>query len=413
MNITLNDLLFAFSRALDFVEKDLLGITTNHGKRVANMSMRLCRAIGMTESEIFDMASCAILHDNALTAYMLQFGEKNYARLEGIKIHCEIGEKNVKGFPFLTDTTDVILYHHENWDGSGFYGLQKEAIPQRSAILRIADNIDLQLNLGKSHTSIVNDVHAHTIAHRGTLYAPSIVEAFNDTFTKQCIDEMSDDHIDICIAHSLPQVGHRLSTQELLDVCQMFAKIIDAKSHFTHNHSQGTARIAAHMGQYYKFDKQHCQKLEIAGFLHDIGKLAVPISILEKAGSLTPEEQAIIAKHSNLTLEILEDIAGLEDIALWAGNHHERLDGSGYGKNLHGDKLDFETRLIACCDIYQALTEERPYRKASNHKEAIAILRDMVKQKLIDGGIVEDMNIHLKNFTLPSSSLPHDIIRYT
>lgn len=145
MNITLNDLLFAFSRALDFVEKDLLGITTNHGKRVANMSMRLCRAIGMTESEIFDMASCAILHDNALTAYMLQFGEKNYARLEGIKIHCEIGEKNVKGFPFLTDTTDVILYHHENWDGSGFYGLQKEAIPQRSAILRIADNIDLQL----------------------------------------------------------------------------------------------------------------------------------------------------------------------------------------------------------------------------------------------------------------------------
>lgn len=393
MNITLNDLLFAFSRALDFVEQDLLGIATNHSKRVANMSMRLCRAMGGSDSEIFDIASWAILHDNALTAYMQEYGKKNYAKLEGIKIHCELGEQNISGFPFLTESQGIILYHHENWDGSGYFGLKHDHIPLQAAIIRLADNIDLSLYLGAPREKFMQTIRKHTDERNGIIYAPLVVEAFKDTFTQQCVDEMTDDQIDFSLAQAMPMVGRRLSPQELLNICQIFAKIIDAKSNFTRNHSQGTARLAADMAKCYNFDDQHCYKIELAGLLHDIGKLATPITILEKNGPLTDEEHAIISKHPMLSLEILQDIQGLEDIAKWAGHHHERLNGSGYGNRLGANELEFESRLIACCDIYQALTENRPYRAA--YTQAIAIMRDMVEGNLIDGDIVETMDTHL------------------
>ena len=185
MHITLSDLLFAFSKALDFVEQDLLGITTNHSKRVANISMVLSKGMGASNDEIFDIASYSILHDNALTAYMRQQEEKDYRKLETIKDHCELGEKNVASFPFLTDPSGVILYHHENWDGSGFYGLKKDAIPLQSAIIRIADNADLTLALATSQRDLLDRIRNHTKAFEGSFFSPLVVEAFNDIITKE------------------------------------------------------------------------------------------------------------------------------------------------------------------------------------------------------------------------------------
>ncbi len=396
MNITLNDLLFSLSKALDFVEQDLLGITTNHSKRVANMSMILGKAMGSEEDEVFDIASYSILHDNALTTYMLTLEEKNYNALENIKIHCKLGEKNVASFPFQGSPRGTILYHHENWDGSGFYKLKKDTIPLHAAIIRIADNLDLNFALGTPQSGLMDKVLHHIHTHKGSLYSPLVVEAFADVITKEHLQGMTDDQIDISLAQTLPTIGHHLSPEEFLQVCQVFAKIIDAKSNFTLNHSQGTAQTVALMGKSYGLDERHCFKLEIAGLLHDIGKLAIPVGILEKPGPLTQEEQALILDHPAITLEVLQGIEGLEEIAQWAGNHHERLDGSGYGNSLQREELCFESRLIACCDVYQALTEERPYRAAFNHATAIEIMRDMVTQKLIDGDIVEALNKNLK-----------------
>lgn len=397
MNITLNDLLFALSKTLDFVEQDLLGVTTNHSKRVANMSMILGKAMGSDENEIFDIASYSILHDNALTTYMLKLEEKDYNKLENIKIHCKLGENNVASFPFQGSPSGVILYHHENWDGSGFYKLKKDTIPLHAAIIRIADNLDLNFALGTPQNGLMDKVLHHIHTHKGSLYSPLVVEAFADVITKEHLQGMIDKQIDISLAETMPTIGHHLSPEELLQVCQVFAKIIDAKSNFTLNHSQGTAQIVALMGRSYGFDEHHCFKLEIAGLLHDIGKLAIPVHILEKPGPLTQEEHAVILEHPAITLEVLQGIEGLEEIAQWAGNHHERLDGSGYGSSLERDELCFESRLIACCDVYQALTEERPYRAAFNHATAISIMRDMVAQNLVDGDIVEDLAQNLKN----------------
>ena len=173
----------------------------------------------------------------------------------------------------------------------------------------------------------------------------------------------------------------------------MFARIIDFKSEFTCHHSMGIAQKAAEMGCYYGYDKEMQSKLFFAGAVHDIGKLAIPSQILEKPGKLTKEEFTIIQKHASVTYDILSQIDGLEDITRWASFHHEKLDGSGYPFGKKGSELDHNERLFACLDIYQALTEERPYKKAFSHAETMEIMNKNVEEGKLDAAITKDLDL--------------------
>ncbi len=101
-------------------------------------------------------------------------------------------------------------------------------------------------------------------------------------------------------------------------------------------------------------------------------------------------------RHVAMTWEILENVGGLEEIARWAACHHEKLDGSGYPRGYGAHELSFECRLMACCDIYQALTEDRPYRAGMTHDQAMRVLFPMVEQGLLDPDIVETMGRALR-----------------
>jgi len=132
-------------------------------------------------------------------------------------------------------------------------------------------------------------------------------------------------------------------------------------------------------------------KYTIAARLHDIGKLTISNTILNKPGALTFEELDLIQKHTYYTLISLSQITGFEDITEWASNHHEKLDGSGYPYGLNAKELDFNSRLMACLDIYQALTGTRPYRPSLTHQQASKIILDMVSSNKLDAVIVNDM----------------------
>ena len=391
MRITLNELLFSLSRALDSVEQELLGVTTNHGKRAAYTSMRLCQALGFSERDVFDMASCAVLHDNALTTYMLKTGPGSISRLENLKSHCPLGEENASSFPFLGDVGGIILHHHENWNGSGYHHLAGNDIPLRATVLRLADNMDLALRMGDGRAGLLDSIHVHAAKYSGVQYAPLVAQALLDIADREFVDAVIDENIDGVLSMTVPAVGRELSTGQLLQVCRIFAAIIDAKSPFTQNHSAGVAEKARTMAGLYGFDDERCDKLEIAALLHDVGKLSIPLPILEKPGSLSDEEFAVMKGHAATSREILKDIAGLEDLVAWAVNHHEKLDGSGYPLGRSAESLCFESRLVACCDIFQALTEDRPYRAGMEHEKAACIMRNMAGKGELDAGIVEDM----------------------
>jgi HD-GYP domain-containing protein (c-di-GMP phosphodiesterase class II) len=121
--------------------------------------------------------------------------------------------------------------------------------------------------------------------------------------------------------------------------------------------------------------ERELQFLELAGLLHDIGKIGIPEHILNKKGALSDAEYAIVKQHPVSGSRILRDISEMSDIALYVRHHHERFDGKGYPDGLTGERIPLPARILAIADAYDAITSTRPYRGASSRTAALAELK--------------------------------------
>jgi HD-GYP domain-containing protein (c-di-GMP phosphodiesterase class II) len=135
--------------------------------------------------------------------------------------------------------------------------------------------------------------------------------------------------------------------------------------------------------------------MEITGNLHDLGKLIVPNSILEKQDKLTAEEFSVMKQHSYFTYVVLSTVRGLEEIAESAAFHHEKLDGSGYPFHLTYRKLNMLSRILGVADIFTALLEDRPYRAGMQMTEAMGIIKDMAEKGALDMKVVNVLEENL------------------
>lgn len=175
------------------------------------------------------------------------------------------------------------------------------------------------------------------------------------------------------------------------NIADFFADIVDYKSPFTSRHSIGVAEKAAQFAKYIGYDVSDIEKMYLAGALHDIGKMAVGNEILEKPDKLTDEEFDKMKNHVGYTYLILSQVDGFEDIRDWAALHHEKLNGKGYPFGKTADELNEQERIMACVDIYQALTEERPYKKGMSHEKTCDILDEMAEKGFVDADISRKM----------------------
>ncbi|GFP74060.1 HD-GYP domain-containing protein [Clostridium fungisolvens] len=398
MLFNLNEFLMAVSFTLDFVEMDILGVTSNHGKRTAYISFRIAKELGLGFKELHDIVALAMLHDNGVSEKSLhdrylKVDSINVRSLERVKEHCTIGEENVSKYPFLTDVKDVIKYHHENYDGTGYFNLKFEEIPLMSQIIHMADVLESNFHFENNDHEMQNRAVELINKQRNKMFSSRLVDIFNNfAVDEEFWRNLKDKYIHKVLKEDVPQYSMEISFEEIRKITDVFSKIIDSKSEFTQRHSSDLSEKAAVMADYYKMNVDEKMKLIIAADLHDIGKLAVPNNILDSPNKLTIEEFDVIKKHSYFTRLALQEIKGFEDITEWASNHHEKLNGQGYPLGKVADELDFNSRLIACLDIYEALTEERPYRKALEHKEAMDILNGMKDAGFIDAQITEDID---------------------
>lgn len=384
-----NELLISLSMTLDFAEKGILSNNTNHGMRVAYIAGRIAKELSMPDEDIFDLISYSLLHDNGvMNARLKRIGYKNSFKIEDDPEHCIQGEKNISSFPFLHKKDNVILYHHERYDGSGFFGIEGRNIPMYSRVIALADIVAIRYSMG-----IDSDYIVSSIANEVRMYDPVVRESFNNVSREvEFWLGMDDMFVKDSLISMLPKVSTEMDFKEIRSISQIFSRIIDAKSPFTGSHSRGISEKTGFICQYYDFDEKTYWKMRIAADLHDLGKLAVPNEILDKPAKLTRKEFRVIQTHPFYTRKVIGTIKGFEDITEWASNHHEKLNGTGYPYGIDKSSLDFNSRILACVDIYQALTEDRPYRKGMTHCKAIQIMSDMADNDLIEGTIVEDMD---------------------
>ncbi|MEL7622889.1 MAG: HD domain-containing phosphohydrolase [Clostridiales bacterium] len=392
MIFRMDQLLSSLSMGLDAVEGELLGATTNHGKRISILAIMMGRHLGWNDDDLIGVAGCALMHDNALTEYILsERPEGAHAMDHGA--HCLIGEENVLYFPFPSDVRGFVKYHHEYMDKSGPFKMDAAKTPLGAQIIAAADDVDARYHLQRLSPAFLPDLRGFISSKRGGYYTCLAADALLAVLDEDLLFSLRDEQVDITFGQKMPKWVVDMPAVDLMNIAKVVASITDYKSQYTARHSLQIAYRAYWMGLYYGFPREQCAKIYLAASFHDIGKLLIPAAVLEKPGKLTEQEFAIIQKHAFWSYAMLKDIEGFEEICRWAVTHHRKLNGKGYPQlpQCYLD-MDFTSRLIACIDIYQALRETRPYHRGRSHEETIRIMGWMASHGEIDSQITGDID---------------------
>ncbi|MCF6462815.1 HD-GYP domain-containing protein [Clostridium sp. Cult1] len=391
LKIKLGQLLTSLSFALDVAENRYF----NHSRRTAYIAYCIAKEMNLNEDDIIDIYYTALIHDIGMAGHLSSHSVREIHFHEDLKKeHCINGYKILEKLPLKDRIKEYILYHHEEWEGTGPFGLQGDEIPLAAQIIHLADYFELFF-LRKVEDEIqfknLDSIHRWLNIYINKMFSNEICEAFSTVLLKEKFwFDLVSTNTEKAIQIIEPGKDVFIDIDDLHKISEAFSMLIDAKSKFTCEHSKQISIITGNFATYLGYNPLMIEKLTIAANLHDIGKFVVPLNILEKPSKLNLSEFEIIKSHVYYTKLILKQIKGLEDIAEWAGNHHEKLNGKGYPEKLDERTLTKEDQIITLADIYQALTEDRPYRKGMKPKDAISIMEDMAHRGEICNNMLSD-----------------------
>jgi HD-GYP domain-containing protein (c-di-GMP phosphodiesterase class II) len=385
----------SLSSALDLVGVD----DVQHGKRVGIMATRIAEELGWSVERRQELLMASFLHDCGVSTTSEHGFLVTELEWSNAQEHCLRGEKFLSDVPLFRHLAPYIRYHHTRWEH-----LIAQGVP--TPVAEMANLIFLSDRLDSLRTSYgANDA----FNHRGEFFATLVKYdgvLFNPDFTRALVKRGQSEAFWFSLDPQLLEFhvreqaarGRRINIDQiqLRSVAIMFARIIDAKSSFTADHSVLVAQLAKFIATGLGLAADTCDAIEIAGYLHDLGKLRVPDAILDKHGPLDAAERLTMNRHSYDTYEILFRLFGDDSIALWAAYHHETVNGQGYPFQVSGDDLPFEARILAIADVFQALAQNRPYREPMPAAQVIAVLDEQTAAGRLDPVIVQFVHANLE-----------------
>jgi HD-GYP domain-containing protein (c-di-GMP phosphodiesterase class II) len=277
----------------------------------------------------------------------------------------------------------------EHWDGHGRpEGLIGQSIPIYSRIALLSQVIDV-MNSSSGPDSVVAEVKARA----GIWFDPELVDAFVAVAKDPAFWEiLNSPHIDQTILALEPGEFEKDLDEDFFDdVAEAFGQVVDAKSPYTSGHSARVGLYTSLLAEDLGINEARQRWLKRGALLHDVGKLGVSNTILDKPGKLTDVEYELVKMHAVYTGRILERVRAFDELARVSAAHHERLDGKGYPLGLTSEFITLETRIITTADIFDAITAERPYRGAMPVEKTLAIMKESVGTA-IDPNCFESLN---------------------
>lgn len=343
-----------------------------HGERVSYIMYCLLQLENRSEKEINDVCMLSLLHD--IGAYktdevdrMMQF------ETLGTFDHSVYGYEFLKFCNVLEDYAEAVLYHHTNYDLLDKYDCENKDLADK---LHLADRIDVLLQ------------------HKDANVTESIIQSQSGKyFSKYNIDLFIKANKKFNILNNIKNMEYKnfvseyinnvdFSKDEIEKYLQMVMCFIDFRSEDTVAHTLTIVKITREISKLIGLSKEQLDTILWGAFFHDIGKLAIPLNIIEKKGKLTFEEFEIMKTHVILTREILSGCINSEIVEI-AARHHEKINGSGYPLGLTGDDLTIEQRIVAVADILSALIGKRSYKGSFDKDRIISIISSMVEENQI------------------------------
>jgi putative nucleotidyltransferase with HDIG domain len=302
---------------------------------------------------------------SSLVSRMRQFGKFAVRGAQGsgtevFSVRCERGARIARMIGLSDTVVEAIRAMDEHWDGGGYPNrLRRDQTPLLARIIGLAQVVEIFWAEGGPDKAI--DVARD---RRGRWFEPDLVDRFVDAArTPAFWAGLSDVRLDRDLLTLVPASLEIPTDDALLDrIADAFALIIDAKSPYTYDHSTRVAAYAVAINERLGGLGVDPVRLRRAALLHDLGKLTVPNSILDKPARLDPSERAVVEQHPAYTLSLLQRVPVFSALADDAANHHEWVDGRGYCRGLSGDALSRTTRILAVADVLEALTADRPYK---------------------------------------------------
>lgn len=295
---------------------------------------------------------------------------------ELIATRCQRGAEIARLLRFPEAVSSGIFSLDEHYNGKGKpAALVGDEIPVYARIALLSQVIDVFHTADGRSAAL-----AEARGRAGSWFDPMLVDAFEAVaHDEQFWLTLASPGVDAAVVALVP-AGHEVPLDEdyLDDIATAFGQVVDSKSPYTSGHSARVALYTDMIGEALGLSEQRRRWLRRGALLHDVGKLGVSNSVLDKAGALDRLEWDAVKLHAEFSERILARISAFSELAVVAGAHHERLDGTGYPRGLKADEISLETRIVTTADIFDAITAERPYRGAIPIPRALEMMEQTV-----------------------------------
>jgi HD-GYP domain-containing protein (c-di-GMP phosphodiesterase class II) len=305
---------------------------------------------------------------------------------DGLRAHCEVGDLLASGVGVPAVSRDGLLALFDRWDGKGIGRVGGADLPLAARVFHVAKTATAHFDHAGSEAAI-----AAVRAQAGRALEPALSDAFLDLAIREPIwsaftePDLWDRTLDLEPAEQRLY----LDANRHAALFEAIADVADLKSPAFVGHSRGVSALAVAAGRRLGLSAPELEQLGRAALAHDLGRISVPNTILDKPRPLTPAEWEVVRLHAYHTERILLRSVVLAPCAATAGLHHERLDGSGYHRGVRAPSIPSSARLLSAADVYQALTCARPYRRAVEPQRAATALRAEAGAGRLDAGAVE------------------------
>jgi len=391
-------LLTPLSRAFDLAE----GRRPGHSQRVALIGILLASELGLDAARVEEVFFGCLLHDIGMAAAApgpqvdTARGTKLISNsavasdllsavpagrwadvIAALTQHCELGARITRKLGFGEGVAKAVASHHDCWDGSGLPGsLAGERAPLVARIVATADRVESMVDAETSPLLVRTRAPRMILEMAGSELDPDLATrmaalAERDDFWLELFDR------DLSSTLMSLNYGGVMGREELFDFVGVLSDVVDGRNGREAGRGRRVSELASRTAIACDMTERRADLVKMATLLQDIGTLGVPIHVLSKPDILTIDEMAVVQLHPTYARDILSEIPGLGAAAWWVGCHHERIDGKGYPGMLKGDEVPVEAQVVGMCEAFDALTSDRPYRRAMVAEDAFQVMRGL------------------------------------